>query len=219
VADKELAINVRVAISDAGIIDRPKSAELDDLDSVLKADQIPDEIREITENRKFASHMPMTVGRLFGWQRGISKGDPLTMANMERMRAFLLEHHAPYQRQRPEPASVAERSSPYMTEVVQATTPAVQQSSDGAEASAATSAAVCGKCQSPRVSLEYKYNFYLRCADCGGATPLILRCSRCGTEHSDIKKPQTFKDGGVWSIKCSHCGQSIPVDVTQPARA
>jgi hypothetical protein len=211
VATKELALNVRVAISDAGIIDRPKGTEPDELDCVYKADQIPEEIRETINTRKLASFMPKALVRLVGGQQGTVIGDTLTPAEMKQLRVFLLEHHTPYQR-RQQP-KVAEQTSSYVTEVAHTTGDATQQSSHVAQP-AANSAALCGKCQSTRVSLEYKYNFYLRCADCKGATALVLRCMRCGTEHRDITKPQTFKDGGVWSTKCSHCGQSIPVDVT-----
>jgi hypothetical protein len=74
------------------------------------------------------------------------------------------------------------------------------------------SGVTCAKCIGTSLKLEYRFNFFLRCSDCRGATPLVLSCGRCGTVHKDIKKPDTFRDRAVWSIKCRQCEQSVPVE-------
>jgi hypothetical protein len=151
VAGKDLAINVRIAISDAGIIDRPQGVKLDELDCVCKADQIPGEIRETINARKMSSRVPAALVRLAGGQQGVAKGDPLTPTDLERLHAFLMEHHTPYQR--PRQTRIAEQTGTYATQVTHTSAGEVQPGSSIA-ATATSSAAICGKCQSTRVSLE-----------------------------------------------------------------
>jgi rRNA maturation endonuclease Nob1 len=153
--------------------------------------------------------------RLAGAPAALLKGDPLTPTDLERLRTFLIEHHRPYQRVTR--TLREEKAPPYATSVASASVQAVREPHTPTVASNESVAAACAKCQGTQLKLEYKFNFFLRCADCKGATPLVLRCASCGTEHKDIKKPDTFKNGGMWSIKCSQCERSIPVEVPQPA--
>lgn len=223
-----MPIDVLVAISDGGVLKREAGVATE----VCKADQVPNRVVElIAHYRKLASPFTPTL------KVANSFGD----SDAERIASFLLAHHTPCQRGR-----VSQGNGDASTGVIsgsespanamnsdQSFTPALptpedqeiappastQDSSSPSRDEREAIGASCAKCNGTNLKLEYRYNFFLRCADCKGATPLILRCADCRTDHKDIKKPDTFKDKGVWSIKCSHCGLPVPVEVPHGASA
>lgn len=221
-----MPIDVLVAISDGGVLKRGEGVAPE----AMKADQIPDRILAlITTYRKAASLFSLN------YKDGYSLND----GEVERISAFVTAHHTPWQRLHQEgPAQDGGQAT--VARPIAATTPAPEAASAGSGEISAAKVTVpstpaeepnavpdnpaaadpgCAKCHSSNLKLEYRYNFFLRCEDCRAATPLVLRCSHCGTDHKDIQKPATFKDSGVWSIKCIKCGNSIPVDVTKPSTA
>jgi hypothetical protein len=221
-------MDVLVAISDGGVLKR--AAEV--APEACKADQVADRVLElIAHYRKLAN--PFTPA----FKVAISFAD----GDIERITSFLLAHHTPFRHSETaqieatvstEAANLradtlpAENVDQHMVPDSQipedetADSPAFAQKTrsvgNGGNRVAGTD---CGKCGSSNLKLEYRFNFFLRCADCKAATPLVLHCSRCGTDHKDIKKPDTFKDNGVWSIKCAQCGKSVSVEVPQVGTA
>jgi Nuclease-related domain len=195
---KNVAINVRVAISDRGVIDRRRSGDQDELDSVYKADQIPDEILETIKERRFGSHMPAMLLRLAGATPGVHIGDPLTQSDLDRLRTFLLQHHSALKR------SAQPGAAP----------PAHAATSSRSTATAdsnGTGTPACSRCRGTDLKLDYYYNYFLRCNTCRAATALVLRCARCGAQHGKILKSQTAIERGSLCIRCSGCGMAVPL--------
>jgi hypothetical protein len=189
---KEVAINVRVAISNRGVIDRRKSRDEDELDCVYKADQIPEEILETIKARKFGSHMPEMLLRLAGAAHGVHIGDPLTQSDLYRLRTFLLQHHRPLRRPAMTPTLAPDPGR----------NASVLDLSD-------TAPLACTRCNGTNLRVDYYYNYFLRCNLCHSATPLVLQCARCGTLHKKILKSQTLAECRSLCIRCSGCGASI----------
>lgn len=184
---KELSIKVRVAISDQGIIERPKDL---DLDQVCKADQIPNNIVDTIRALKIAHAMPGALTAVLGKLAGGSIGDSLTPDEMTRLSAFLLEHHRPLaQRTAPSPTILRER-------------PAATPPAPPAQQAAATAPARCRDCGGSNLAVEYGYSYYYRCLSCRGATPINQSCAACGA------KLKVRKAGTQFFFDCAHCGTS-----------
>ncbi len=196
---KQLAINVRVAIADDGVIDRRGSEDEAELESVFKADQIPEEIRVTIGDRRADHQLPTALVRLAGGAPDIHMGDTLTASDRERLRAFLLAHHA-----RHEGPTAAAPVGP---------APASSGAPGGVvKIAAEVRPTFCPRCRSTNLRVDYYYNFFLRCRTCNRAVPLVLRCSQCGTKHKKILKSQVVSEHGALSTSCSQCGASISLE-------
>ena len=184
---KEVSVKVRVAISDQGIIERPKDL---DLDQVCKADQIPGNIVDTIRDLKMAHAMPGALTAVLGKLARGSIGVALTLDEMARLSAFLLEHHRPLvQRAVPPRGILRERpvAAPPATPTQQA---------------AAISPARCRHCGSGDLAVEYGYNYFYRCLSCREATPINQSCATCGA------KLKVRKAGARFFFDCAHCGTS-----------
>jgi ribosomal protein L37AE/L43A len=157
---KELAINVRVAISDTGVIQRPERAGLDELECVYKADQIPGEIRELIAARKLTSMLPLMLVRLAGGQAGIGKGDALTPGEQDRISSFLVAQHMPL--------------APREQMAASDTSPKGQGTKDLPQ---------CRKCGSGDLAVEQGYSSYFKCRRCGNNMASASSCPRCGAKE------------------------------------
>jgi hypothetical protein len=198
-----MPIDVMVAISDSGVLKRSAGAAPE----ASKADQIPDRVIDLMARyRKTHSIFNPSLDVAYS----------LNDKELERIAAFLLVQHAPLQRSSSVdiPADDAQQDGPAVHTAAAKTEPATALTAPQHPADGACRPS-CPKCKGTNLKLEYRFNFFLRCSDCRAATPLVLRCGRCGTDHKDIQKPATFKDRGVWSIKCTKCGQAVPVEIVR----
>ena len=180
---KELAITVRVAISDQGTINRPKGIEPY---AVCKADQIPDNLIETIRAGKLVHAMPGGLTAMLGKLAKTVVGNALTPDAMARLSAFLLEHHRPLaQRPAPPPTTLRER-------------PATSSFAAPAQQAPAT----CRRCGGRDLSVEYGFSYFYRCLSCRGATPINQPCAKCSA------KLKVRKAGPQFFFDCAHCGTS-----------
>jgi hypothetical protein len=184
-AGTSLAINVRVAISDTGVIQRAKSLELD---RVLKADQIPGNVRETIRARRTMQALPKFMAQVIASAAGGTVASPLGAEGFGRLRDFLLAHHRPLRN------SIDVRVRPSIESARQPVTTRHQ---------ASPAVPVCGHCGSTALSVEYGYSYYFKCLACKGSTTIQHMCNTCGRQE------RTRKVGQQFFRACQHCGTSV----------
>ncbi len=180
---------VVVAISDRGVIQRPRDL---DLDEVCKADQVPGHIRDqialygLTDDKD---------GRgLLAWlPRAWRATSRLDGADLDQLATFLVAHHRPYHPQRPReqptrPVSTAAESPP----------PRAPLSPDQRRMTQR-----CRHCAGDRLAVAYGHSYYFKCAGCGGNTPIDERCTTCGVRE------RVRKSGDDFFLDCARCKTSV----------
>ncbi|MCA6501083.1 MAG: NERD domain-containing protein [Pseudanabaena sp. M135S2SP2A07QC] len=211
----KMPIDVLVAISDAGIINRPKN---DKLDIVCKADQISDKIKAIaTEYRKKDSLLSLSLEIPYE----IAKDE------LPRISQFLLTHHklakikgasinTNIKTTNNPPQAISEREVYPVTNQIATVKPISPQRkiisvvpSDAqkpdikpkpvAKSIKLASASTCAYCQSQNLSLLYVHNYFFKCNDCGKNTAIKNICPSCG----DRKKIR--KSGLQFFCECEKC--------------
>lgn len=148
----KMPIDIVVAISDTGIIKRPKK-KIDELDYVCKADRAVEKIQEIIKGyRKKDSALSLSLGPYI-----------LGKTARDKISKFLIKNHSPVN-------STAQVEEPKKTAPKAKT-----------EYAASKSFAVCKHCSGTMVDVVYgKYGYYLKCRDCEKNTPIRETCSGCG---------------------------------------
>lgn len=198
----KMPIDVLVAISDSGIIDRSANNALEE---VCKADYAPDRIQNLLEKRRQANNLFNLTSKEVIYS--------FSEASLKRVLEFLLKHHRPLTQPTSEPTSVLETpklkiSSP--ASQTQATTPIPKprlspQSKEVSQSKKAVAAQPqsCQHCQSFNLLVEYgKYGYYLKCAECSGNTSIKAVCSACNT------KVKIRKSGKQFFAECASCKTS-----------
>jgi hypothetical protein len=176
---RHMPLDRLVAISDAGIIERPKQFPLP---AVCKADQIADRIRALVEQYRRANHWTSFDSH----QGGYVFGD----AELTRIRAFLLEQHRPLSVPPPQP----DREP----------APGPAAGSEDTPSGAATdTTAACLQCQSLHRAIQYgRYGYYFQCLACEATAGIQRLCPGCG------QKARVRKQGGQFWEECARCGTS-----------
>jgi len=81
--------------------------------------------------------------------------------------------------------------------------PKPQQAAKTPETSKPTPASnskhTCGKCQSSEIEIRYGRNYYFKCLDCGGNTPIKLSCTQ------DTCKSRIRKQKNQFFKECAQC--------------
>lgn len=177
---RNMPLDILVAISDSGIINRPKKVLLEE---VCKADQVTERIQaKFEKSRK--------VNSLFNFDLSDIK-EPLysfTENELSEIIKFLLKHHKPT-KLKPEqktslPKQVVEPTALKITPVQPAGN------------------LICRHCQTNKLSIEYgKYGYYLKCLECSKNTPINAICKNCGA------KEKIRKSGRQFYAECG-CGTS-----------
>jgi hypothetical protein len=190
---RNMPVDLLVAISDEGIIRRAKRL---DLPEVLKADQISVRILELLKEYR-------RVNSLFNLKSN-EGGYEFRPEEMERISGFLLEHHRPLRRSE-QPVQVPD-PTPSATPVggvsASATAPSLPEV-PVAELAGKGSSHQCRNCQSGRLTVEWgRYNYYFKCADCQGNTPIREICAACG------EKEKLRKSGPRFFAECGACSTS-----------
>ena len=216
----KMPIDVLVAISDSGIINRPKN---DKLNIVCKADQISDKVKAIaTEYRKKDSLLSLEI--------------PYELAKDEipRISKFLLAHHKPVKIKESltnaniTPISPSVQSpnidNPSDLNPIPTVKPVLPQKKiipvvpivapvigDRPKPDAIhkpvikaikTSANICSHCQSPDVAIAYVHSYFFKCNDCGKNTAIKNICLSCG-DREKIRK-----SGLEFFAECEKCNTS-----------
>ncbi len=170
----KMPIDVLVAISDSGIINRPKN---DKLDIICKADQISDKVKAIaTEYRKKDSLFNLSLEVAY----------ELAKDEIPRISQFLLTHH---KRAKIKPFLSDTNSKPknnynQTSPVIEA--PAIVIHKPVVKA-VKISTNACSHCQSPNVSIAYVHSYFFKCDDCGKNTAIKNICPSCG-DREKIRK-------------------------------
>jgi len=212
-----MTLDVLVAISDSGVIERPPGLQLPE---VCKADQASEKVRAILKRAARDNSLLNPLG----------SGYFLTADERARISDFLLEHHRPLAVSAcPEPVPVPVRTlapGPNATpvQVVQvdlspapapapqiAAAPAVapdplpvltpiRDSSPPAAVAAAESGPRCRSCEGERLSILWgKFGYYFKCGDCSGNTPIREDCPGCGA------RKKLRKSGREFFAECAAC--------------
>ena len=161
----KMPIDLIVAISDKGIISRPKK-QVDELKRIRKADQVVDEVNEILSKYKkedavlrLSLSMPYLLGR----------------AARENASQFLLRRHKPFKSGNSQKAAVKQKAP-------QATVPKTVKNWPK-----------CDKCNSDSVEVIYgKYGYYIKCKECEKNTAIREMCPSCKGKLRVRKQKESF---------------------------
>ena len=206
----KMPIDVLVAISDSGIINRPKN---DKLNIVCKADQISDKVKAIgLEYRKKDSLFNLSLEIAY----------ELAKDEIPRISQFLLTHHKPAKvkaslinSNRPSPvievmpvsnAIALEKPVPPQKKIIPNVPNNLQKSEITnkpiVKVVKPTSQNTCSHCQSSNLSIAYVHNYFFRCDDCGKNTSIKNICSSC------CDREKIRKSGLQFFTECEKCGTS-----------
>ncbi len=216
---RNLFHEVVIAISDQGVIQRPRYL---DLDKVLKADQVPSHIFEqiafhrLIHSRDKATGVQGLLSLAFSWlPLEYRATTTFNAAELDRLAAFLVEYHRPYQPTtthgqaatadtslcvpgaEPRVARSAQHQAPMAEQQPQPRPPRVYR---------------CRHCGSERVGIAYGYNYYFKCRDCNSNTAINECCMACG------EKQRVRKSGARYFLDCERCVTSV-LYFTDAARA
>jgi hypothetical protein len=206
-------MEVLVAISDKGRIDRKRGSAADE---VVKADQVTGQIKEIVErHRKGSGLLAADDGKGSGmWS--------MSEAEVQKVAEFLvsrhvelgmepvaqaIEEHAPAGAVaddrgpkrgggggRPAgPAKGPIQGSPRPATMEARPTAEIRPASSG-NGPAGVEALTCGKCRSINVGVVHaRYGYCVKCEECGGFTPLDAACRGCGKKARIAKSGPEFR--------------------------
>jgi hypothetical protein len=208
----KMPIDILVAISDSGIINRPKNNKLD---IVCKADQISDKVKAIAMKYRKANSL-------------LSLDPPYELAKDEipKISQFLLTHHKSAKVKASSinqdsnlinnsnyPSPVIEIlpasnaiAKPLQKKIIPITSSNLQKSNNTnkpiAKVVNPTSKSTCPYCRSSNLSIQYVRNYYFRCNDCDKNTAIKNICASCG-DRQKIRK-----SGLQFFTECEKCGTS-----------
>ena len=173
-----MAVDCLVAISDQGIIQRPKQLELPE---VFKADQVAAQAGELIKGYHRANG-------LFSLSLN-NTGRAFSDAEMARITAFLRAHHRPLgavEEVLAEPSAVIPEVAQESNVITLEPTPYK-----------------CRHCQSEQLTIIYgKYGYYFNCASCEGNTPIKETCPGCR------QKARVRKERERFFAECKDCERS-----------
>ena len=210
----KMPVDVLIAISDSGIIDRPKN---DKLNMVCKADQIAEKIQTIlAEYRKKDGLLSLSIPYEFDKEE------------VPRISQFLLEHHKPAKTKNPTPDDSKTITNPIKSldvtpaiskpiatvppqKKIIAVDPMSSSKSDishkpvekpSVKSTTTTSQYTCSHCQSKNIAIVYAHSYYFKCNDCGKNTSLKNICPTCGDREKTRKSALQF------FAECGKCNTS-----------
>jgi hypothetical protein len=199
----KMPIDVLVAISDAGIIDRSTSNPPEE---ICKADYAPDRVQSLLEKRRQVNNLFNITSKevIYSFSEG----------SLARVLEFLLKHHRPLAQ--PQVSSEAsfvtveapKLNTPQTASPVQTATPKPRPSIQIKETPqprkvVASQPSSCQHCHSSSLSVEYgKYGYYLKCLECSGNTSIKAVCSTCNA------KAKIRKSGKQFYAECASCETS-----------
>jgi hypothetical protein len=162
----DFKFDILVAISDSGIINRPKNS---DISEVYKADQITDEINSLISSYAGTNKNILTLKVNYHFAD----------TSMDKITRYLTQTHKPVKRVNK--LEVKETKAVYFTspEKKKETKELVHHS--------------CSKCNSDNVEIVYgKFGYYFKCHDCNGNTSIKLKCKEASCKPKLRKQKLTF---------------------------
>lgn len=214
-------LDILVAISDSGIINRPQNLALDE---VCKADQVPQKIQAVFEKRRQENSLSN-----FNFRQ---PGDFFSEDELSKITEFLLRHHKPLMPKisaessaTPPPVSKPKPKIKTSAESSATLPPPVSKPKPKIKTSAESSATpspisqtqpqnrtsikpdsqpVCRHCQSnDLVVVHGQYGYYFKCRQCKGNTTINALCPVCNI------KQRIHKDGIQFYAECEICQTSV----------
>ncbi len=165
-----MPFDILVAISDSGIINRPKKFPLEE---VCKADQVVDRIRTIYKKRRNANS-------IFNFNLK-ETGYSLSEDELSKVIQFLVQHHKPLCANSSNSTITAPQIQTAKLQLTDVT--AVQPGKKR----------ICRHCQSSNLAVEYgKYGYYFKCLECDGNTPINAICTTCRGKEKIRKSSRQF---------------------------
>ena len=204
----EERFRVFAALSDHSIIERKNT----DPPELMKADRVTDAIDSHIKSHQSLRGLRGFVRYARQKELPVEPLGPFTDEEMESIAYFLIEHDtllrgraATSGATKPQPASpkpAETKSEPAPTKASSATQ--VRETRAPLKADAppppATTSHSCYKCQSTKVEIRYGRNYYFKCLDCDGNTPIKQECPACG------EKARLKKSGPTFRWNCAGCG-------------
>jgi hypothetical protein len=178
----KMPIEIIVAISDQGIIARPKT-KIDDLDYIRKADQVVDKVNEIIARyrKEDKAILSLSLGPYYLGKTG--------RINTSR---FLLKRHKPFVVGSVQKISVKQ-------EIPEQSAPKVEPQI----VVSSTSKLKCGKCHGDSVEVAYgKFGYYIKCKVCEKNTAINESCPSCKEKLRVRKLKESF------FLECGKCETS-----------
>ena len=161
----KMPIDLIVAISDKGIISRPKKP-IDELRCIRKADQVVDKINELlTRYKKEGAVLSLSLSMSYILGKTARKNTS----------QFLLQQHKPFKSGSSQKIEVKQKTP-------QATVPRADKY-----------LLKCGKCHSDSVEVVYgKYGYYIKCKECEKNTAIREMCPSCKGKLRVRKQKESF---------------------------
>jgi ssDNA-binding Zn-finger/Zn-ribbon topoisomerase 1 len=186
---KDLPIDVFVAISDKGVIDRETS---DLVPNVCKADLVCGKIRDLIKQRD------KEFNAIFSLKIPYVHNPRVT----RKISDFLIKNHTPTQNNPAVNYSV-ESSSQQQLEIAEENANATPQEYSAApedcELSLSANEGTCPDCQAKMDILWGKFGYYWKCPTCSKNSPIKYNCPLCKT------KMKIRKDKNDFYIYCAPC--------------
>ncbi len=181
-------VQVLVAISDKGIIERPAK----EIPGLHKADQVVDQIDAIMARHRRGARLTSVPDG--DW--GMYSFHP---DELDRITAFLLARHTPLiAAQRPTPPPRAPRARPEPR--LAAPAPPTPITPPTPSSSPTPPTYVCTHCHSTSLEVRYAHSYYFKCLACDRNTPIKHTCRRCASPA------RTRKRGAQFTAVCQACG-------------
>jgi Zn finger protein HypA/HybF involved in hydrogenase expression len=174
----DFKFDILVAISDSGIINRPKNSNISE---VYKADQITDEINSIISSYAGTNKNILTLKVNYHFSN----------TSMDKITRYLTQTHKPVKCSN-KLEGVKETKAVYST----STPDKKKETKELVHHS-------CSKCTSNNVEIVYgKFGYYFKCHDCNGNTSIKLKCKEASC------KPKLRKQKLTFFKECAACKSS-----------
>ena len=184
-----MVVDILVAISDQGIIQRPKSLALPE---VHKADRVAERAKELIQKHRKANH-PLSLN-FKGMGRSFNDEE------MGRVSAFLRNRHTPLEHTAARVEEGLESSAAVAPVVAPAPVAAVPAP---VPAPAARAPYTCRHCEGDTLAVVYgRYGYYFKCSSCGDGTSISESCEGCGNKARVRKEKENF------FAECGSCERS-----------
>jgi hypothetical protein len=176
----KMPIDIIVAISDQGLISRPKK-QIEELDYIRKADQVVDKIKEILAKYKKEDAV-MRLSLAMPYYLGESARKKISQ--------FLLKRH--------KPSTFPKVQNPVVHNKATKQKTALPMGKENVK-----NWPKCGKCHGTNVEVAYgKYGYYLKCNECEQNTAIKEICSSCNDKLRVRKEKESY------FLECAKCETS-----------
>lgn len=162
----DFKFDILVAISDSGIINRPKNS---DISEVYKADQITDEVNSIISSYAGTNKNILTLKVNYNFAD----------TSMKKITRYLLQTH--------KPVKLGNKLEVKETKAVYSMSPEKKKETKKLVHHS------CSKCNSDSIEIVYgKFGYYFKCHDCNGNTSIKLKCKEASCKPKLRKQKLTF---------------------------